>query len=128
MNDYKNLKSYNNKIWTAIQLFGIIAILIIGGAFDWMNFRFDFSKLKQASYWNGVLIQVLMYSIALIIGYLGRIQKEENTNKEYEELMNLYHTYLVQKSESFVSFIDKVVNPKIQREYYKEHINRRKRQ
>lgn len=119
------LKKQKTILYTTLQIAGLIAILLIGNCFDWLNMKFDFTNFTTWNYWNGVIQQILMYTIAMIIGYLGRLQKEFLTNSEFALEMNLYHMYLAQKTKTFVKFIEKIINPKIQIEYYHAHITKK---
>lgn len=119
------LRKQKTILYTALQVAGIIAILLIGNCFDWLNMKFDFSNFTSWNYWNGVIQQVLMYTIAMVIGYLGRLQKEFLSNKEFAINMNLYHSYLAQKTKTFIKFVERLINPKIQKEYYYAHVTKK---
>ncbi len=111
--------------YTLLQVVGILALMLVGNCFDWLNMKFDPTQLKTWNYWNGVIQQVLMYSIALVIGYTGRMEREFLNNKEFALAMNLYHRFLGEKTESFVIYVNKTLNPKIKREYYISHVERK---
>lgn len=111
--------------YTILQIVGILALMLVGNCFDWLNMKFDPTQLKSWDYWNGVIQQVLMYSIALVIGYTGRMEREFLNNKEFALAMNLYHRFLTEKTESFAVYINKTLNPKIKKEYYIAYVERK---
>lgn len=60
-----------------------------------------------------------MYSIALILGYLYRIEKLVLTDQEFIRGMSQYHDRLKLKTQEFPTWIDDELNPKIRIEYYR---------
>ena len=96
-------------LYTTLQILGIVAILLVGSSFDWLNMKFDINLVKTWNYWNAVIQQVLMYTLALIIGFIGRLEKEFLKNEDFHLQMNIYHAYFTQKTDSFTKFIDKII-------------------
>jgi hypothetical protein len=116
----KELRQRKLGLYTALQITGIFFLCLIGGCFDWMNFAFSFEKITTWPYWQGVIQQMLMYSIALALGYLTTLEKEELSNKEYGEKLTLYRELLKHKIQSFSVYIDEWLNPSIKKEAIKE--------
>lgn len=112
-------------LYTTLQILGIVAILLVGSSFDWLNMKFDINLVKTWNYWNAVIQQILMYTLALIIGFIGRLEKEFLKNEDFHLQMNIYHAYFTQKTDSFTKFIDKIINPRIRKEYYKAYIEKK---
>lgn len=107
--------------YTTLQIIGLLIIMLVGNAFDWLHMRFDFSKLNTWNYWNGVIQQIIMYATALIIGYLGRLEKEILNNIEYSNSLKEYRGLLKFKGDnSFVNFIDNIKNPQIKKAFIKK--------
>lgn len=121
----KELQKKKLGLYTALQVIGLLILLLVGGCFDWMNFTFDFSQLATKGYWIGVFQQAVMYSIALALGLLSTMEKEELTNKEYGNRLESYRELLKFKKQSFVTYIDYTLNPFIKREAMKERAVRR---
>ena len=86
-------------LYTTLQILGIVAILLVGSSFDWLNMKFDINLVKTWNYWNAVIQQVLMYTLALIIGFIGRLEKEFLKNEDFHLQMNIYHAYFKKKTD-----------------------------
>ena len=60
------LRKKKTIIYTVSEIIGILALTILGNAWDWLKFSFDFSNITKWSYWSSVIVQAAMYSISLI--------------------------------------------------------------
>lgn len=112
-------------LYTALQVVGVLTLTIIGGCWDWMNFRFDFTQLTTTQYWTGVFQQALMYSITLALGLLTTMEKLELTDIEYLGRLETYRELLKMKKQSFTLYIDETLNPYIKREAMRERAVKR---
>ena len=121
----KELRRKKLGLYTALQFIGITLLCLVGGCFDFLNFGFSFAKIATWGYWQGVIQQMLMYSIALGLGYLTTLEKEELTNKEYGEKLSLYRELLKNKKQSFSVFIDEHLNPAIKKDAIREKFSRK---
>lgn len=111
------------RFYTTLQIVGLLVIMIVGNAFDWLNMKFDFTKLSTWKYWNAVFQQIVMYATALIIGYLGRLEKEILNNIEYHTNLKHYRELLpFKKDASFTQFINYIKNPQIKKEFIKKRM------
>lgn len=122
-----NKSERNRKIglYTFFQVIGLLALLIIGSCFDWMNFRFSFEQITTWDYWNNVIQQAFMYSVALGLGFSTILEKSELSDEEYLKALEEYRKYLAFKKESFVAYIENVLNPKIKKEAIKAKITKK---
>jgi len=112
-------------LYTILEVVGLFALMLLGGMFDFLNFGFSFDKITTAEYWNDVTIQGAMYSIALMLGIFGTLEKQELKNQEYFSDLGIYRGLLKHKKQSFTPYIDEVLNPYIKREAMKERACRR---
>ena len=39
-------------LYTTLQILGIVAILLVGSSFDWLNMKFDINLVKTWNYWK----------------------------------------------------------------------------
>ena len=71
-----------------------------------------------------VIMNAVMYSCALILGNLLKLEKLELKDKAYYDLLNIYRTdKLNYKDENpFVSYIMNVLNPRIKKRVPKEKV------
>lgn len=119
------IKKKKIALYTTLQVIGILALTIIGSCWDWMNFGWTFSKIATWKYWEGVIQQMAMYSIALALGLLTTMEKEELTNEEYGSRLSVYRELIKCKKQSFTTYIEFTLNPFIKKTAMKEKYSRK---
>lgn len=131
-NDIKSLlqidlrtKKGKTILYTAIQVIGMLFVCLISGCFDFLNFEFTLSRVTTQEYWQQVIRQTILYSIALGLGYMGKLEREELNNTEYFQSLKLYRELLKCKKESFVRYIEDIFNPNIKKEYIRKNTFRK---
>ena len=112
-------------LYTLAEIVAIFAITLLGNCWDWLHFAFDFSNIRSGQYWSSVAVQAAMYSLSLIVGYLGKLEKLVLTDDEFHRDLDQYHDRWKMKSQSFPVWIDGTKNPQIQLDFYREHIRDR---
>ena len=119
-NDPQDIKKRKAILLTLGQVALIFVMLMLLESFDFFNFSFDFTKIQTRSYWNNTILQSVLYAIALVTGYLGAMEDGVLKNKDYSRLLDEYRSRykIKQNSESFTPWIDNILNPRIQKEYY----------
>lgn len=113
----------NRKIalYTFLELVALLALTMMASMWDWVNMGFSLSKISTKEYWNNVIIQAVMYSCALILGNLLKLEKLELKNKAYDDLLLLYRKdKLPIKDEHFTKYVMDVLNPSIKKEFLKK--------
>ena len=113
----------NRKIalYTFLELIALLALTMMASMWDWVNMGFSLSKISTKEYWNNVIIQAVMYSCALILGNLLKLEKLELKNKAYDDLLSVYRKdKLPIKDEHFTKYIMDVLNPSIKKEFLKK--------
>lgn len=118
-------KKQKTILYTVIQVVGMLFLCLIGGCFDFLNLEFTLEKIKTAEYWQGVMQQMVLYSCAIGLGYIGKLEREELNNEEYSNGLSLYKDLLKSKKESFIRYIEEVFNPDTKRQYIKLRANKR---
>ena len=122
---YINMEDYtkNRKIalYTFLELLALLTLTMLASMWDWVNMGFSLSKITTKEYWNNVILQSVMYSCALILGNLLKLEKLELKNKAYDDLLSTYrNNKLPIKDEHFVTYIMNVLNPSIKKEFLKK--------
>ena len=95
----------NRKIalYTFLELIALLALTMMASMWDWVNMGFSLSKISTKEYWNNVIIQAVMYSCALILGNLLKLEKLELKDSCYDSLLSTYRNdKLPIKDENFV--------------------------
>ena len=118
----------NRKIalYTFLELIALLALTMMASMWDWVNMGFSLSKISSKEYWNNVIIQAVMYSCALILGNLLKLEKLELKNKAYDDLLSVYRKdKLPIKDEHFTKYIMDVLNPSIKNEFLKKKYERK---
>lgn len=106
-------------LYTILETFAVLLMCFVGGCFDWVHLKFTFDKFGTWEFYESVLQKWILYSCALIVGLLFKIQKEEMNNQEYFSELNLYKEWLKSKKESFIDFIENIFNPNTKKRYIK---------
>jgi hypothetical protein len=119
------LRKKKSIIYTVAEIVGVLALTILGNCWDWLKFSFDFSNIKTWAYWSSVIVQAAMYSIALVLGYLAKLEKLVMTDEEFARDMAMYHDRWKLKDEMFPVWVDGTLNPRTRVEFYREHIRDR---
>ena len=112
----------NRKIalYTFLELLALLTLTMLASMWDWVNMGFSLAKIQTKEYWNNVILQSVMYSCALVLGNLLKLEKLELKNKAYDDLLSLYRTdKLPLKDEHFVKYVMNVLNPSIKKEFLK---------
>lgn len=113
----------NRKIalYTFLELLALLTLTMLASMWDWVNMGFSLAKIQTKEYWNNVILQSVMYSCALVLGNLLKLEKLELKNKAYDDLLSLYRTdKLPLKDEHFVKYVMNVLNPSIKKEFLKK--------
>ena len=83
INDAKDRKLL---IYTVLEAVGLITIVILTGMMDFLHMEFDPSRLGTSEFWTESCLNAIIYTIALAIGYLSRLQREELKNETFANL------------------------------------------
>ena len=113
----------NRKIalYTFLELIALLILTMLASMWDWVNMGFTLSKITTKAYWNEVILNAVMYSCALILGNLLKLEKLELKSKAYDDLLNIYRNdKLKYKDENFVTYITTILNPSIKKEFLKK--------
>ena len=113
----------NRKIalYTFLELLALLTLTMLASMWDWVNMGFSLSKITTKAYWNNVILQTVMYSCALVLGNLLKLEKLELKNKAYDDLLSTYRKEkLPIKDEHFTTYIMDVLNPSIKKEFLKK--------
>lgn len=114
------VRSKKFALYTVLEVIGVFIILLVGNCFDWVNLTFSFEKICQASYWNNVVVQTIMYVCAMFIGIFGNLENNELKNEDYFRCLSIYREWLEKKTDSFVHFIENVFNPNTKQKFIKK--------
>lgn len=107
-------------LYTTLEVIGVLIITVVGNLWDWVNLRFTLDRIQDWKFWSDVIIQTIMYSSALMIGYLVKIERLELNDETFHTGYNRYLELLKNKKDSFVSFIDIVFNPNTKKKFIKK--------
>ena len=113
----------NRKIalYTFLELIALLALTMVASMWDWVNMGFSLSKITTKAYWNNVILQTVMYSCALVLGNLLKLEKLELKNKAYDDLLSIYRKEkLPLKDENFVTYVTNILNPSIKKEFLRK--------
>lgn len=113
----------NRKIalYTFLELIALLILTMLASMWDWVNMGFTLSKITTKAYWNEVILNAVMYSCALILGNLLKLEKLELKSKAYDDLLSIYRNEkLPYKDENFVTYITTILNPSIKKEFLKK--------
>jgi len=120
------MKTTNRKnVFVLVQVFGLLFIAVMALGFDWMNIGFSLDQLGTGAYWQKIALQMLMYTSALILGYLGTMESQHVDNAEYIKIYKQYRDMLVYKKESFITYIDDTLNPTIKKEAIRTQLSKK---
>lgn len=109
-------------LYTFLEIVAVFIMCLVGGCFDWVHLKFTFDKFGTWGFYETVLQKWVLYSGALVVGTLFKLEKEELNNRDYFFTLGLYRAYLHYKLESFASFIERIFNPKTKKLYMKQNI------
>lgn len=122
----KSVKTKKSIIYTILEVTATLVLTMMASMWDWVNMGFTLSKITTAAYWENVVMQTTMFSCALIIGILGKLEKEELKNQAYDQMMETYHLKLSENnmadavSQVFTGYIDTVYNPETKKKFLKK--------
>lgn len=108
-------------LYTTLEIIGVLVITIVGNLWDWVNLRFTLDKVQDWKFWSDVIIQTIMYTSALMIGYLVKLERLELNDETFHKGYNRYLELLKNKKDSFVSYIDTVFNPTTKKKFIKKN-------
>lgn len=117
------IETKNRKIalYTFLELIALLILTMLASMWDWVNMGFTLSKITTKAYWNDVILNAVMYSCALILGNLLKLEKLELKSKSYDDLLSVYRNEkLPYKDENFVTYITTILNPSIKKEFLKK--------
>lgn len=116
-----NVRSRKIALYTFLEVIAVFALTMMASMWDWVNMGFSFAKISTKAYWNTVILQTIMYSCALLLGNLAKLEKLELNNKEYYDLLDIYRKdKLPYKDENFVRYVTDELNPSIKKEFLKK--------
>ena len=121
----------NKKIalYTTLEVIALFTLTVVGSMWDWVDMRFTLSKITTSEYWSDVIIQTIMYSCALILFNLLKLEKLELNNQEYANLLKSYSGKdeneiftgaLKYKDDGFEKYVYEVLNPSIKKKFLKK--------
>ena len=125
-NETKNKKI---ALYTTLEIIALFILTVVGSMWDWVDMRFTLSKITTVEYWSDVFIQTVMYSCALILGNLLKLEKLELNSPDYMSLLNDYRKKdengnfvgsLRHKDDMFVDYVNRVLNPSIKKKFLKK--------
>lgn len=119
------MKNKQNIVYILVEILSFILLLALSGIVSLFSVKFDFTKITSAEYWTNVITNSVAYSAILVISQITRLQKEISSNKTFSDLMIKYRTLLKLKGDDFTFFIDKIKNPKLQKDAYENHIHQK---
>ena len=113
----------NRKIalYTFLEFVALLVLTMVGSMWDWVDMQFSLARITTKAYWNDVAVQTIMYSCALILGNLLKLEKLELKSPEYYDLLSKYRKEkLPYKDDLFVDYVFKVLNPSIKKKFLKK--------
>lgn len=122
----------NKKIalYTTLEVIALFILTLVGSMWDWVDMRFTLSKIQTVEYWSDVFVQTVMYSCALILGNLLKLEKLELNSPEYMDLLKSYSGKdekteqftgaLQYKDDLFEHYVYDVLNPSIKKKFLKK--------
>ena len=114
----------NRKIalYTFLEFTALLILTMVGSMWDWVDMRFSLSRISTVSYWNDVAIQTIMYSCALVLGDLLKLEKLELKSPDYYDLLNSYREEYLKpyKDDLFVDYVFKILNPSIKKKFLRK--------
>ena len=121
----------NKKIalYTTLEVLALFTLTLVGSMWDWVDMRFTLSRIGSTEYWSDVIIQTVMYSCALILGNLLKLEKLELNSPEYMDLLKTYREkdekgsfigVLKYKDDMFEHYVYNVLNPSIKKKFLKK--------
>lgn len=122
----KSVKTRKSILYTFLEVVATLVLTMMASMWDWVNMGFTIAKVTTASYWENVVMQTTMFSCALIIGILGKLEREELKSIAYEQMMVSYHGKLTENgmadsvSQTFTGYIDNVYNPETKMKFLKK--------
>lgn len=122
----KKLKTRKSIIYTILEVIATLTLTMMASMWDWVNMGFTLSKITTRAYWENVTMQTIMFSCALIIGILGKLEREELKNEAYDNMMDAYHTKLKDNgmadsvTHSFTNYIDAFYNPETKKKFLRK--------
>lgn len=122
----KSLKLKKSILYTFLEITATLVLTMMASMWDWVNMEFTFERIMTAKYWENVFMQTAMFSCALIIGTLGRLEREELNNAAYDMMLDSYHLKLESTNmkdsvtKVFTGYIDNVYNPEIKKSFLRK--------
>ena len=123
-------KSKKIALYTTLEVIALFILTVVGSMWDWVDMRFTLSKITTTAYWTDVFVQTTMYSCALVLGNLLKLEKLELNNPDYMTLLKEYREKdkstgkfigaLKYKDDLFVDYVFKVLNPNIKKKFLKK--------
>lgn len=117
----KNERGKKIQIYTLLEFICILVIAIVGQCFDWLQGTISFDQIRTATFWTGVIQQIIMYSSALLVGYLFTLEKKSLNDEEFIKDLGLYRIALKFKDSTiFDRYVTDTLNPIIKKEAIKK--------
>ncbi len=125
----QDIKSKKIALYTTLEILALLVLTMVGSMWDWVDMRFTLSKITTVQYWSDVVVQAVMYSCALVLGNLLKLEKLELNSPEYMDLLKAYKEKdkegnfvgaLKYKDDLFIEYVFKVLNPSIKKKFLKK--------
>lgn len=125
------VENRNKKIalYTTLEIIALFILTIVGSMWDWVDMRFTLSKIQTVEYWSNVIVQTVMYSCALILGNLLKLEKLELNSHDFMDLLKEYRAKdkngnfvgaLKYKDDMWENYVFNVLNPSIKKKFLKK--------
>lgn len=122
----EKIKSRKSTLYTTIEIFLILVMTVVGNMWDWVNMEFNPSAILTGAFWQDTFVKATLYSCALMTAIVSKMSKLELKDLRYENLYKDYRSELKFKNDNvdeFSSFIDRVKNVNIKKEYIRTKLN-----
>ena len=122
----EKIKSRKSALYTTIEIFLILIMTIVGNMWDWVNMTFNPSTIFTGAFWQDTFVKATLYSCALMTAIVSKLSKQELKDARYDKLYIDYRAELPYKEarkDEFASYIDRVKNVEIKKEYIRTKLN-----
>lgn len=113
-------------LYTMLEVVVVLIMTIVGNMWDWVNMEFHPEAIATSAFWEDTIIKSTLYSGALVLAILLKLQKLELKDTRYDDLLEQYRGKLYLKNNNktaFATYVDKKLNPEIKKEYLRTKLN-----
>ena len=124
----KDIKFKKTLLYTSLEIFCLLSLMVLGGCFDFVNLEWDFTRITTAVFWTDTIVRSLQYTLAMMSTMIYIVGRLELNSKEYSEVLAVYREWWKMKEEKetiFASWVDRKLNPSIKKEKIKEKITKK---